>query len=59
MQYLGFYGFTYNAGTNSIESSTSYDYIETYSYEYVYFDVLTTLQCVDCKQVVKLIENAL
>ncbi len=57
MEYLGFYGFTYNVGTNSIESSTSYDYVESFSYEYVYFDVLKTLQCVDCKQVQKLIED--
>jgi hypothetical protein len=57
LQYLGFFDFSYDALTNTITSSTSYVYEETFSYEYVYFDVLKTLECVNYKQVVKLIEN--
>jgi hypothetical protein len=57
LQYLGFFGFSYDALTNTINATTSYVYDEVFSYEYVYFDVLNTLECVNYKQVVKLIEN--
>jgi len=57
LNYLGFYNFQYDSGSNEIYSTTSYVYTETFSYEYVYFDVANTVLCVNTKQILKLIEN--
>jgi hypothetical protein len=51
------YGYLTNNSPLTIYSNTSYIYTETFSYEYVYFDVANTVQCVNTKQILKLIEN--
>ena len=55
--YLGFFNFQYDSITNEIFSNESYLYTETFEYEYIYFDVFTTLQCLDLKPITLLIEK--
>jgi hypothetical protein len=55
--YLGFYNFQYDTITNEIFSNESYVYEEEFSYEYVDFDVLNTLQCLNEKPIISLIEK--
>jgi len=55
--YLGFFNFQYDAINNEIFSNESYLYTETFAYEYVYFDVFDTLQCLNLKPITHLIEN--
>jgi hypothetical protein len=57
LNYLDFFNFKYNSGEHSIISYFRYIYTNEFSYEYVDFDVLSTLNCVDAKQIKKLIEN--
>ena len=42
---------------NEIFSNESYLYTETFEYEYIQFDVFTTLQCLDLKPITHLIEK--
>lgn len=55
--YLGFYGFEYDSFNNAIVAHESYIYEEEFSYEYVDFDVINTLQCLDVKPITNLIEK--
>jgi hypothetical protein len=55
--YLGFFNFQYDATTNEIFSNESYVYEEEFSYEYVDFDVINTLQCLNEKTITSLIEK--
>jgi hypothetical protein len=55
--YLGFFNFQYDAINNEIFSNESYLYTETFAYEYVFFDVFSTLQCLNLKPITHLIEN--
>ena len=55
--YLGFFGFQYDAFNNAIVANESYTYDEEFSYEYVDFDVLNTLQCLGEKPIINLIEK--
>ncbi len=55
--YLGFFNFQYDSITNEIFSNESYLYTETFEYEYIQFDVFTTLQCLDLKPITHLIEK--
>jgi hypothetical protein len=55
--YLGFFNFQYDAITNEIFSNESYVYEEEFSYEYVDFDVINTLQCLNEKTITSLIEK--
>ena len=55
--YLGFFNFQYDPLTNEIFSNESYSYTEVFSYEYVDFDVINTLQCLNEKTITSLIEK--
>jgi hypothetical protein len=55
--YLGFFNFQYDPLTNEIFSNESYSYTEVFSYEYVDFDVMNTLQCLNEKTITSLIEK--
>lgn len=55
--YLGFFNFQYNPLINTITSNESYIYEEEFAYEYVDFDVLNTLQCLNEKPIISLIEK--
>jgi hypothetical protein len=55
--YLGFFGFQYDAFNNAIGANESYTYDEEFSYEYVDFDVINTLQCLGEKPIISLIEK--
>jgi len=55
--YLGFFNFQYDAINNEIFSNESYLYTETFAYEYVHFDVINTLQCLNTKTITHLIER--
>lgn len=54
---LGFFNFKYDSINNEIYSNDSFEIIEEFSYEYVEFDVLNTLQCLNEKSIIRLIEN--
>ena len=55
--YLGFFNFQYDPINNEIFSNESYLYTETFAYEYVDFDVINTLQCLNTKPITHLIER--
>jgi hypothetical protein len=57
INYLGFFNFQYDPLTNEIFSNESYSYTEVFSYEYVDFDVINTLQCLNEKTITSLIEK--
>lgn len=54
---LGFLNFKYDSVKNEIYSNDSFEMVEEFSYEYINFDVLNTLQCLNEKSITKLIEN--